>query len=95
MRLKSPRKDAQDAIIEPGDMLIFAAGHAPILGTQTLYFRDDALALSFNATGKVDLPLIADITSIRELFSGSAEAGIEGWVWKDEARATEARSALQ
>lgn len=44
MRLKGPRKDMGDAIIEPGDMLIFAAGHAPILGTQTLYFRDAELA---------------------------------------------------
>ncbi len=43
MRLKSPLKDAQDRIVEPGDMLIFAAGHAPIFGTQSLYFRDFCL----------------------------------------------------
>ena len=40
MRLKSPVKDASDAITEPGDMMVFVAGHAPILGTQSLYFRD-------------------------------------------------------
>jgi type IV secretion system protein VirD4 len=40
MRLRSPVKDQCDIIIEPGDMLIFVAGHAPILGTQSLYFRD-------------------------------------------------------
>ena len=40
MRLKSPVKDGEGKIIEPGDMLIFAAGHAPIQGTQPLYFRD-------------------------------------------------------
>jgi type IV secretion system protein VirD4 len=40
MRLRSPVKDQRDIIIEPGDMLIFTAGHAPILGTQSLYFRD-------------------------------------------------------
>jgi type IV secretion system protein VirD4 len=40
MRLKSPAKDAGDIITEPGDMLVFVAGHAPILGTQSLYFRD-------------------------------------------------------
>jgi type IV secretion system protein VirD4 len=40
MRLKSPKKDAGDGITEPGDMLVFAAGHPPILGTQSLYFRD-------------------------------------------------------
>ena len=44
MRLKGARKDAGDAITEPGEMLIFAAGHAPILGTQTLYFEDPELA---------------------------------------------------
>ena len=40
MRLKSPVKDASDVIVEPGDMLVFVAGHAPIYGTQSLYFRD-------------------------------------------------------
>ena len=40
MRLKSPVKDAGDIIVEPGDMLVFVAGHAPIYGTQSLYFRD-------------------------------------------------------
>ena len=40
MRLKSPVKAADDTITEPGDMLVFVAGHAPILGTQSLYFRD-------------------------------------------------------
>jgi len=40
MRLKSPVKDGSDVIVEPGDMLVFVAGHAPIYGTQSLYFRD-------------------------------------------------------
>ena len=40
MRLRSPVKDENDLIVEPGDMLVFVAGHAPILGTQSLYFRD-------------------------------------------------------
>lgn len=31
----------------------------------------------------------AKVAAIRELFSGSAEAGVEGWVWKDQARAAE------
>ena len=31
----------------------------------------------------------AKVAAIRELFSGSAEAGVEGWVWTDEARAIE------
>jgi type IV secretion system protein VirD4 len=40
MRLKAPVKDRGDIITEPGDMLVFVAGHAPIFGTQSLYFRD-------------------------------------------------------
>ena len=42
MRLRSPVKDQCDIITEPGDMLIFVAGHAPTLDTQSLYFRDPA-----------------------------------------------------
>ena len=40
MRLRSAVKDENDLIVEPGDMIVFVAGHAPILGTQSLYFRD-------------------------------------------------------
>lgn len=39
-RLKSPEKGQSDEIIEAGDMLVFVAGHAPIFGTQSLYFKD-------------------------------------------------------
>ena len=35
MRLKAPVKDRGDIITEPGDMLVFVAGHAPIFGTQS------------------------------------------------------------
>jgi type IV secretion system protein VirD4 len=52
MRLKSPVKDGQDMIAEPGSMLIFAAGHAPIYGTQSLYFRDPV----FSARVKLPVP---------------------------------------
>ena len=48
MRLKSPAKDAYGAITEPGDMLIFMAGHAPVLGTQSLYFRDPTFSARAN-----------------------------------------------
>jgi type IV secretion system protein VirD4 len=44
MRLKSPAKSADGGITAPGDMLVFTAGHAPILGTQSLYFRDPTFA---------------------------------------------------
>jgi len=40
LRLKGPLKDGQGNIVEPGEILVFVTGHAPIRGTQTLYFRD-------------------------------------------------------
>nr|WP_251134142.1 type IV secretory system conjugative DNA transfer family protein [Rhodomicrobium sp. Az07] len=52
MRLKSPLKDSGDLIIEPGDMLIFVSGHAPIFGTQSLYFRDPV----FRERAKLPVP---------------------------------------
>jgi type IV secretion system protein VirD4 len=45
MRLPGPGKDAEGRILDPGDMLIFAAGHAPIYGTQILYFRDPVFSV--------------------------------------------------
>jgi type IV secretion system protein VirD4 len=40
MRLRAPQKGQNDLIVEPGDMLVFVSGHAPIFGTQSLYFLD-------------------------------------------------------
>jgi len=40
LRLKGPTKDAEGKIQEPGEILVFVTGHAPIRGTQSLYFRD-------------------------------------------------------
>lgn len=41
LRLSAPVKNADGSrILEPGDVLVFVAGHAPIYGTQSLYFRD-------------------------------------------------------
>jgi type IV secretion system protein VirD4 len=40
MRLKSTDKDENGSITAPGNLLVFAAGQAPIYGTQSLYFRD-------------------------------------------------------
>ena len=47
MRLRPPLKSGDgenEYIIEPGDMLIFVAGHRPIYGKQILYFLDPELA---------------------------------------------------
>ncbi|RSB43091.1 conjugal transfer protein TraG [Brevundimonas sp. 357] len=40
MRLKSPKKDKRDQIVSAGEVVVLQAGHAPILGTQSLYFLD-------------------------------------------------------
>lgn len=42
-KLKAPVKDESGNIIEPGEMLVFAAGSKPILGAQSLYFFDQEL----------------------------------------------------
>jgi len=56
MRLPGPRKDAEGRILDPGDMLVFAAGHAPIYGTQMLYFRDPV----FRARARLPAPRGSD-----------------------------------
>lgn len=53
MRLKSPTKNAAGTQIEEaGDILVFVAGHAPIYGTQSLYFQDPI----FNDRSKMNAP---------------------------------------
>jgi type IV secretion system protein VirD4 len=44
MRLKAPIKNQSGEITEPGEMLIFAAGHSPIYGRQILFFKDAVFA---------------------------------------------------
>ena len=58
MRLPAAVKDSNDQIVEPGHMLIFVAGHAPIYGRQILYFRDP----TFQARAKVSAPKVSDHT---------------------------------
>jgi type IV secretion system protein VirD4 len=43
-RLPASKKDHLGNITEPGDMLIFPAGFAPIKGRQTLYFMNKAMS---------------------------------------------------
>jgi len=45
MRLKAATKSRRDPtrIVRPGEMLVFVAGHPPILGRQPLYFLDRTL----------------------------------------------------
>lgn len=44
MRLPGPKKDAKGDILEPGEMLVFVAGHPVIRGRQILYFLDPAFS---------------------------------------------------
>lgn len=52
MRLRAPTKNDAGEIIEAGDMLVFAAGHAPIHGTQSLFFVDP----TFQARSRIPVP---------------------------------------
>ncbi len=54
MRLKAPVKDKGDIITEPGDMLVFVTGHAPIFGMQSLYFRDPVVLARANLPPPLD-----------------------------------------
>lgn len=56
MRLRGPVKDSSGNIIDAGDMLVFIAGYAPIMGTQILYFRDP----TFNTRAKIHAPKQSD-----------------------------------
>ena len=40
LRMPGPRKNAQDPITEPGDMVVYCAGFPAIYGRQPLYFED-------------------------------------------------------
>ena len=55
MRLPGMRKNRQGEL-EAGDMLIFAAGHAPIYGRQILYFQDPVFA----ARAEIPAPAVSD-----------------------------------
>ena len=43
MRLRGAQKDSQGDIKQPGDLLIFTAGHRPLYGLQVMYFLDPIL----------------------------------------------------
>lgn len=53
LRLRGAVKDGNELIVEPGEVLVFCAGHAPIRGTQSLYFRDP----TFLARSRIPPPI--------------------------------------
>lgn len=59
MRLKKPVKSGtgdNERIVDAGQLMVFAAGYAPILGTQILYFNDK----TFLARAQVPAPARSD-----------------------------------
>jgi len=57
LRLPGAKKDANLNIIEPGDMLVFAAGFPAIYGKQILYFLDP----TFSERAKINAPDESDV----------------------------------
>lgn len=69
MRLKGPLKNAPGEITEPGQMIIRAAGFAPVLGTQILYFKDP----TFSARNKIAAPEKSDVITASQYKSKKPE----------------------
>jgi len=61
MRLPSASKDRQGNVLEPGHMLVFVAGQAPIYGRQILYFRDPV----FQKRAMIEAPAMSDRISAK------------------------------
>ncbi|MDZ5459307.1 type IV secretory system conjugative DNA transfer family protein [Azohydromonas lata] len=57
MRMPAPVKDADDRILEPGDMVVYVAGRPAIYGRQILYFKDEV----FLARASVPAPTHSDL----------------------------------
>jgi type IV secretion system protein VirD4 len=60
LKLRSAVKDKDGRILEPGDMLIFVAGHSPIFGSQILYFEDP----EFDQQTRITPPYHSTVLSI-------------------------------
>ncbi len=67
-------KDIFEAAINNGEIQVYDAN------------SDPKLSPIFNAAASEEGN--AKVLAVRELFSGSPESGIEGWVWQDEERAS-------
>lgn len=74
MRLPGPVKDHKGDILQPGEMLVFVAGHPPIRGRQLLYFMDP----SFSKRSKIPPPP-TDVVRVTASKGGTpASAGAAG-----------------
>ena len=69
MRLPGPLKDAAGRIVQPGDMLVFAAGFPAVRGKQPLYFQDP----TFAARAAVPPPARSDVLLAGQVPPGPIE----------------------
>lgn len=68
LRMPGPRKNDAGEIVEPGDMVVYVAGHPAIYGKQPLYFKDPV----FLARASIAAPKVSD-----RLRGNRAEGGIK------------------
>lgn len=66
MRLKKPKTGDDGKIVSSGELLIFAAGYAPIKGTQILYFNDT----TFSARAAIEAPKKSDKVKVTPKSKG-------------------------
>jgi type IV secretion system protein VirD4 len=64
MRLKKPRKNRGDEIVESGETVVFLAGERPIFGTQILYFVDPV----FSRRATIEPPVTGSTRPRAKLF---------------------------
>ncbi len=82
MRLRAPVKTDTGEITAAGDMLVFVAGHAPIFGTQSLYFLDP----TFLARSRIQTPRSEPVrreAAVSSMAGGNAEqqAAVKAAIW--------------
>ncbi len=84
MRLRAPVKNDRGEITEPGDMLVFVAGHAPIFGTQSLFFLDQ----TFNDRSKLAVPVSGQVRQHQQAESpskgGAVDPKLKDMLWTSQ-----------
>lgn len=76
-RLRVPRLDADDRMVEPGEALVFARGCYPIRGIQTPYFMDQEMAAraSYPPPSRSDVR-VADRAALRVVPDGESHGAV-------------------
>jgi type IV secretion system protein VirD4 len=74
-KIKAPRKENNDPngkIIEPGDMIIYKSGTAPIYGTQSLYFLSDV----FRRRAAIPPPVLPGAAAVKNPYAPAFSASV-------------------